>query len=35
MMGEAGYNKVKSEFTFESQTEKLEEIYSEVSKITY
>jgi hypothetical protein len=30
MMGEAGYNKVKSEFTFESQTKKLEAIYNEV-----
>jgi glycosyltransferase involved in cell wall biosynthesis len=31
-MGEAGYQKVKSEFSFESQTEKLEAIYSEVLK---
>jgi glycosyltransferase involved in cell wall biosynthesis len=30
MMGEAGYHKVKSEFTFESQTQKLEAIYNEV-----
>ena len=30
MMGEAGYQKVKSEFTFESQTKKLESIYLEV-----
>ncbi len=29
-MGEAGYKKVKSEFTFESQTRKLEAIYLEV-----
>ncbi|NIO19353.1 MAG: glycosyltransferase [Candidatus Aenigmarchaeota archaeon] len=29
-MGEAGYRKVKSEFTFESQTQKLERIYQEV-----
>ena len=29
-MGEAGYQKVKSEFTFESQTKKLENIYYEV-----
>ena len=29
-MGEAGYQKVKSEFTFESQTQKLETIYDEV-----
>jgi len=29
-MGEAGYQKVKSEFTFESQTKKLESIYNEV-----
>ncbi len=29
-MGEAGYQKVKSEFTFESQTQKLEKIYYEV-----
>jgi len=29
-MGEAGYEKVKSEFTFESQTQKLETIYDEV-----
>jgi glycosyltransferase involved in cell wall biosynthesis len=35
MMGEAGYKKVKSEFTFESQTKKLEAIYGEVLKITY
>lgn len=32
MMGEAGYNKVKSEFTFESQTQKLEAIYNEILK---
>jgi glycosyltransferase involved in cell wall biosynthesis len=32
MMGEAGYQKVKSEFTFESQTQKLEAIYNEVLK---
>jgi glycosyltransferase involved in cell wall biosynthesis len=32
MMGEAGYHKVKSEFTFESQTQKLEAIYNEVLK---
>lgn len=31
-MGEAGYQKVKSEFTFESQTQKLEAIYTEVLK---
>lgn len=31
-MGEAGYHKVKSEFTFESQTQKLEAIYNEVLK---
>jgi glycosyltransferase involved in cell wall biosynthesis len=30
MMGEAGYQKVKSEFAFESQTKKLESIYSEL-----
>jgi len=30
MMGEAGYQKVKSEFTSESQTKKLELIYNEV-----
>ncbi len=29
-MGEAGYRKVKSEFTFESQSQKLEAIYNEV-----
>jgi glycosyltransferase involved in cell wall biosynthesis len=29
-MGEAGYQKVKSDFTFESQTQKLEAIYDEV-----
>jgi len=32
MMGEAGYQKVKSEFSFESQTQKLEAIYNEVLK---
>jgi glycosyltransferase involved in cell wall biosynthesis len=32
LMGEAGYHKVKSEFTFESQTQKLEAIYKEVLK---
>jgi glycosyltransferase involved in cell wall biosynthesis len=31
-MGEAGYHKVKAEFTFESQTQKLEAIYNEVIK---
>jgi len=29
-MGEAGYQKVRKEFTFESQTQKLEAIYNEV-----
>jgi len=33
MMGEAGYQKVKPEFTFESQTQKLEAIYEEVLKM--
>lgn len=32
VMGEAGYHKVKSEFTFESQAQKLETIYNEVLK---
>ena len=31
MMGEAGYNKVKTEFTFESQTQKLEAIYNQLA----
>jgi glycosyltransferase involved in cell wall biosynthesis len=35
MMGEAGYRKVKSEFTFESQTKKLESIYLEVLDTLY
>lgn len=30
VMGQAGYQKVKSDFTFESQTRKLEKIYDEV-----
>jgi glycosyltransferase involved in cell wall biosynthesis len=34
-MGEAGYQKVKSEFTFESQTQKLEAIYDEMLKTNY
>lgn len=29
-MGQAGYNKVKSEFTFESQTQELEQIYHQM-----
>jgi hypothetical protein len=33
MMGEAGYNKGKSDFTFESQTQKFEAIYEEVLKM--
>lgn len=32
MMGEAGYQKVKSEFTFESQAQQLEGIYNQVMK---
>ena len=32
LMGEAGYQKVKSDFTFESQAQKLEAIYNEVLK---
>jgi len=32
IMGEAGYQKVRSEFTFEFQTQKLEAIYNEVLK---
>jgi glycosyltransferase involved in cell wall biosynthesis len=31
-MGKAGYQKVKSEFSFESQTQKLEAVYNEVLK---
>ena len=34
-MGEAGYHKVKSEFTFESQTQKLEAIYLEILNMTH
>ena len=33
VMGEAGYQKVKSEFTSESQTKKLEAIYNDVLKM--
>jgi spore maturation protein CgeB len=34
-MGEAGYRKVKSEFTFEAQSQKLEAIYNEILNMTH